>query len=60
MKSRVTELLGCDKDRIKAWNERHSRIKVTDCERSAGVVMKTIRLRYWQIESWIAKSDIKV
>lgn len=60
VKSRVTGLLGCDAEGVKAWNERHKHIQVIDCEDSAGLVMKTIRLRYWQVESWIAQSDIKV
>lgn len=60
VKSRVTGLLGCDAEGVKTWNERHSHIQVMNCGDSEGLVMKTIRLRYWQVESWIAQSDIKV
>ena len=60
VKSRVTGLLGCDAEGVKTWNERHRHIQVMNCGDSEGLVMKTIRLRYWQVESWIAQSDIKV
>ena len=59
-KERLVDLIECKEDAIAAWNEGHKHARIEHCDTTEGRVIKTIRLRYQQIYTWIEKTDIKV
>ena len=60
VEDQLTNLMECEPGEMERQNREHPNRERTDCARSHARVIKTIRLRYWQMKSWIKQSDIKV
>ena len=57
IRQNLTDLFDCRTLYVKR-REKHKNIK--NCQKIPARVIKTIRVRYNQVESWIGRTDIKV
>ena len=60
VEDQITDLMECEPREMERQDREHPNRERIDCAISQARVIKTIRLRYWQMKSWIKQSDIKV
>lgn len=60
VEDKVNDLMDCKFETFSTLSRTKKDAKIRECEGADARVMKTIRLRLWQMESWIKQSDIKV
>ena len=61
VEDKVNDLMECRFETIFSnLSDTRRGARIQECEGAEARVMKTIRLRLWQMESWIKDSDIKV
>ena len=60
VENKLKDLMECEPGEMERQNREHPNRKRIDCAASSARVIKTIRLRYGQMKSWIRHSDIKV
>ena len=61
VEDKVNDLMECRFETIFSnLSDTRRGAKIQECDGAEARVMKTIRLRLWQMESWIKDSDIKV
>ena len=60
VEDKLKNLMECEPGEMVRQAIEHPNTEKIDCASSSARVIKTIRLRYWQMKSWIRHSDIKV
>ena len=60
VQDKINDLMDCKFQTLKFTDESQKRSEVKHCQGTEARVVKTIRLRFWQMKSWIKQSDLKV
>lgn len=60
VQDKIYDLMDCKFQTLKFPDESEKRKQIRQCQGTEARVMKTIRLRFGQMESWIEQSDLKV